>query len=195
MYAGIDLDTKSPCCSFLHGHFYSPFSLIVKVWPPRLAQMLGSEQHVLDRHEVNHLGPNQLCCSHLFQGFWFYFILDFIESLFLHQSYNVLKTLLFCPLLKYVIYYTVEDGNFRFLFYDYHHGFWFSHLIWIFFIFSSFYLFWEGEKEREHEQGRHRERGRENPKKSPCCQHGAQGRAQSHKLWDHDLSRNQESEA
>ena len=40
-----------------------------------------------------------------------------------------------------------------------------------------------------------RERGgeRENLKQAPCCQCGAQRRAQTHKPQDHDLSQNQES--
>ena len=54
-------------------------------------------------------------------------------------------------------------------------------------------------REREYEQGRGRERGseresRKNPKQSLHCQYGAQGGAQTHKPWDHDLSRNQESD-
>ena len=42
--------------------------------------------------------------------------------------------------------------------------------------------------------GRGRERGRENPKQAACCLHRTWHSAQSHELWDHDLSRNQESD-
>ena len=48
---------------------------------------------------------------------------------------------------------------------------------------------------REYEQGRGTERERENPKQALCCQCRAWCGAQSHELWDHDLSQNQESEA
>ena len=37
-------------------------------------------------------------------------------------------------------------------------------------------------------------RDRENPKQALCCQHKAQCGAQSHELWDHDLSWNQKSD-
>ena len=48
-------------------------------------------------------------------------------------------------------------------------------------------------RETEHKQGRGRDkREKENPKQAPCCQHRAQHGAWTHKLRDHDLSRNQE---
>ena len=40
-----------------------------------------------------------------------------------------------------------------------------------------------------------RERKRENPKQVPQCQHGVRCRSQTNKLWDHDLSQNQELDA
>ena len=43
--------------------------------------------------------------------------------------------------------------------------------------------------------GRGAETGRENPKQSLHCQHRAQCEAQSHKLRDHALSRNQQLDA
>ena len=61
----------------------------------------------------------------------------------------------------------------------------------IFFFLSLFIL---REREKESMQGRGRERG-ENLKQAPHCQHRAQRGARSHKPWDHDLNRNQESDA
>ena len=46
-------------------------------------------------------------------------------------------------------------------------------------------------RETEHEQGRGRERGRHRIRsrlQAPNCQHRARCRAQTHELWDHDLS-------
>ena len=70
--------------------------------------------------------------------------------------------------------------------------------------FKKFYVFtyFEREREREQEQGRNREG--ESPKQTPYCQLTVQRGSQTHILWvtwavimtcDHDLSRNQESEA
>ena len=42
--------------------------------------------------------------------------------------------------------------------------------------------------------GRGKSWERKNPKQALWCQHRVQCRAQSHKLWDHDLSRTQDSD-
>ena len=58
------------------------------------------------------------------------------------------------------------------------------------YIFLMFYLFL-GQRETEHERGRGRERGRHrigNRLQVPSCQHRARHGAQTHELWDHDLS-------
>ena len=57
--------------------------------------------------------------------------------------------------------------------------------------FFNVYLFWE----REGGLGkRQREREKENPKQALHCQHGAQCQAQTDQAWDHELSRNQQSD-
>ena len=53
------------------------------------------------------------------------------------------------------------------------------------------YLFCETERAEEGQ----RERERENPRQSQGCQHRAQCEARAHKLWDCDLSQNQELDA
>ena len=68
------------------------------------------------------------------------------------------------------------------------------------YLFIKIYLFWKRERgEREGEsvsRGREERKGqRENSKQAPYCQLGAQQGAQTHKLQDHDLSQNQESDA
>ena len=58
-----------------------------------------------------------------------------------------------------------------------------------FFNFVTFIHFWE--RKTKHEWGRGRERGRHRIWSRPhasSCWHRAQYRAQTHKLWDHDLS-------
>ena len=59
------------------------------------------------------------------------------------------------------------------------------------YLFFNVY-FWERERERERESGgRGRERGRHRIRsrfQTPSCQHSAWCKAQTHKLWDHDLS-------
>ena len=52
------------------------------------------------------------------------------------------------------------------------------------------YLFWE--KESVHMYAGAGEGQGENPKQPPHCQHRAWPGAQSHELWDHDLSQNKE---
>ena len=59
------------------------------------------------------------------------------------------------------------------------------------YVLFKIYLFWE--RERASRGGVEREG--ENPKKAPCCQHRVWGRAWTHELWDHDLNRNQKSDA
>ena len=62
----------------------------------------------------------------------------------------------------------------------------------VFLIFFLIFLMFIFESEREHEWGRGRERGRhgiQNRLQALSCQHRAWGRAQTHKLQDHDLSR------
>ena len=59
-------------------------------------------------------------------------------------------------------------------------------------LFKFTYLFlrdseWAGEEQRESR--------RENLKQALHCLRGAQRRVQTHELWDHDLNRNQESDA
>ena len=60
--------------------------------------------------------------------------------------------------------------------------------------FLSLFIYFERERERECVWAlageRPRERKRENPKQAPPCQCRAWCGALSHKLWDHDLSRN-----
>ena len=61
--------------------------------------------------------------------------------------------------------------------------------IYLFNFCNVLFYFWE--RQRESEQGRGRERGRhriQSRLQALSCQHGAQSRAQTHKLWDHDLS-------
>ena len=64
----------------------------------------------------------------------------------------------------------------------------------LFFSFSFVYLFILRERARAGKGQREREREREYPKQSLCCQPGAQGGAQTHEPWDHDMSWNQESD-
>ena len=64
-------------------------------------------------------------------------------------------------------------------------------------IFSRFkFIYFERERERENQWERIRERGREregeNPKQDPPYQCKARCGARTHKLWNHDLSQNQE---
>ena len=77
-------------------------------------------------------------------------------------------------------------------------------------LFLMFILFIYFERERETDRERvcvcvcvcvcvrageeQRERERENPKQAQLCQRRARHGARSHKLWDHDLSWNQESD-
>ena len=70
-----------------------------------------------------------------------------------------------------------------------------------FFLFFKFvYLFVliagavEGQRERERERERQTDGEREDPKQALCCQFGAWCGDRSHKLWDHNLSWNQESD-
>ena len=59
-----------------------------------------------------------------------------------------------------------------------------------FFFFNVFVYFWQ--REREHEWGRGRERMRHRIRsrlQALSCQHRARWGAQTHKPWDHDLSR------
>ena len=60
------------------------------------------------------------------------------------------------------------------------------------FLFNCIYLFWEREREKVSGGGG---TGRENPKQAPHCQHRAWHGAQTHERTNHDLSRNQESDA
>ena len=64
------------------------------------------------------------------------------------------------------------------------------------FVFLSLFILWEREQDRTSGEGQ-RERGgqRENPMQPSPCQHRAQCKAQTHEPWDHDLSRNQKSDA
>ena len=69
----------------------------------------------------------------------------------------------------------------------------FSPYIYLFKCFNVLIYFWERQREREREskQGRGRERGRYriwSRLQALGCQHRAQCRAQTHKLWDHDPS-------
>ena len=65
----------------------------------------------------------------------------------------------------------------------------------IFFIFLSLFLLKEREKAQEHMGGAGREGERENPKQAPHSVCGSQCGALTHKLQDHDLSQNQDSDA
>ena len=64
--------------------------------------------------------------------------------------------------------------------------------------YQIFFLRFIFERETEHEQGRDRERGRHRIRSRLqvlICQHRNQCGAWTHKPWDHDLSRNPESDA
>ena len=68
------------------------------------------------------------------------------------------------------------------------------------FLFSFFkfiYLFWGRDRESKQRRGRERQREgkRENPEQAPHYQCRAWCGAWTHKLWDHDLSQNQKSNA
>ena len=69
-----------------------------------------------------------------------------------------------------------------------------KHHSWVQFAFMHIYIFRFVYFERESGRGRKTGRERENPKKTPHCQHRARCGAQFHELWDHDLSRDQESD-
>ena len=60
----------------------------------------------------------------------------------------------------------------------------------VFNIFFNVYLFWE----RERMSAGKAKRETENPKQAPRYQSRVQGGAWSHKLWDHDMNQNQESD-
>ena len=66
------------------------------------------------------------------------------------------------------------------------------------FFFLSLFIYFEGERERERERAQagvgQRKGTRENPEQAPFYQCRAWHGAQTHELWDHDLSRNQESD-
>ena len=62
-------------------------------------------------------------------------------------------------------------------------------------VLKFIYLFWERQRQHKRGRGKGRERGREKPKQAPCCQLRAWCGARTHKMWDHDLSWNRESDA
>ena len=65
-------------------------------------------------------------------------------------------------------------------------------------IFKSLFIYLERERERERERENEWGKGKERGRESQVALHGlyrAWGGAQTHKLWDRDLSRNQESDA
>ena len=90
----------------------------------------------------------------------------------------------------------VNFWNYFFCFIDVYYIFWLTlGLVCFFGVFKNFffnvYLFLR-RRETEHEQGRARERGRHRTQsrlQAPSCQHRARCGAQTHELWDHELSR------
>ena len=65
-------------------------------------------------------------------------------------------------------------------------------LLWLFDFFKDLFIyFWKREKVWVEKRQRERRREREDPKQAACCQCRTWHWAQTHKLWDHDLSRSQ----
>ena len=110
----------------------------------------------------------------------------------------------FCPLLNWIVClfifefkgssYVLDISPLSGLSFHFLDGVLWRTKVFTFFFYLFFYCLFLRERERERQQGRGRERGRHrlwNRLQAPSCQHRAQCGAQTHELWNHDLSQSQ----